>query len=432
MPLEGRMHQQLMFKLDQEPDGAGLRCDSGGLFLGRDALLQEDGYGKFEARPASELQKILRRGDEASWVSRLRSVELVANALNNDDMARAMIAAVLMRLPDPGSTDDPLAKAGFNPDEPRDEKGQWTRGGSSDTSIWHMLGSELSDRAKAMLSAIGRAEISESDANLAANAAEAKAIADGLRAFANYRAKPWIGPDGTPVQVPVINTGDPYADLLAQAGQKQFEPNAPLLRPGTNADWIDPLINVVSAAAMAVGPAVRSAGPIVEALDTAAPPAAESDMLIGNSGFGSIDQFTDAAISKYQAFYDQGYALALDRAEQGLIVNRPLVIGNATDMYARYGLRDWLVNVEGIEEGSGQIIQVNRRLYDPFGSGDYRVPDVYIPGSKTILDGSMQFKTSSMPQISDYRTFSGGANVVVIRPSAAPPRAVVGSYGIVY
>jgi len=133
------MGRQWLFKLDQNPEGRGLRCDGDGLFLGRDALLARDESGNFEPRPTTELQNILRRvyGDDTNWESYSRSVELVAAALNKGDMARAMMTAVLMRLPDPGdaegdsSLDGALAKASYNPDEPRDEQGRWTTDGES-------------------------------------------------------------------------------------------------------------------------------------------------------------------------------------------------------------------------------------------------------------------------------------------------------------
>ncbi|HTW34510.1 MAG TPA: hypothetical protein VMD53_07825 [Rhizomicrobium sp.] len=127
--------QQLLFKLDQTPKGRGLRCDGDGLFLGRDAFLRKNDDGNFEARSDVELRKTFSRtyGGEA-WESRIRSVKLVANALNKGDMARAMMTAVLMRLPEPGTpvriadTNRALAKAGYDPDEPRDERGRWTNG----------------------------------------------------------------------------------------------------------------------------------------------------------------------------------------------------------------------------------------------------------------------------------------------------------------
>jgi len=121
----------------------------------------------------------------------------------------------------------------------------------------------------------------------------------------------------------------------------------------------------------------------------------------------------------------------MSSVSQGLLPNDPLIIGNKTDALARIDLRDWL-NAEGISEGPGEIIQVNRRLYDPLGSGNYRVPDVHVPGSQTILDGSLQFKTDAMTQILDYRAFSNGAKVTIVRPSTAPDGWASGSYGIVY
>jgi hypothetical protein len=142
--------------------------------------------------------------------------------------------------------------------------------------------------------------------------------------------------------------------------------------------------------------------------------------LIGNSGYRSIGEFTDAVTAKYQSLYDQGYSIASQNATQGLISNTARAIGSDADAFARVGLRDWLTNVEGIQEGPGEIIQVNRRLYDPSGSGAYRIPDVYIPGSQTILDGSISFKTGATPQVVDFGKFSGGAKTTIIAPSGLP------------
>lgn len=133
------MRQALMFKLDQKSNDSGLRCDRDGPFLGREALLRKNGEGNFEAWPPVELRRMFSRvyGDEVDWDSRIRSVGLVATALNKGDIARAMTTAVLMRLPDPAGpvritdVDGVLEKANFNPDEPRDERGRWTIDGSA-------------------------------------------------------------------------------------------------------------------------------------------------------------------------------------------------------------------------------------------------------------------------------------------------------------
>lgn len=487
--------QPRMFKLDQNPHGRGLRCDGDGLFFAGDALLRQDGEGNFEARPDIELRKSLNHtgSNEARLESHIRSVKLIAAALNKGDMGRAMMTAVLMLMgiPDPGSVVPPsgggLAKAGYNPDEQRDERGRWTNGGVGSTpktapatahrdprvqlasdgrsdapndavaeaatraaaaarnpvntqsrskptesveNLWEGLGSRLSHGVKSALVRIGQAEAEQSYNNLAVTADQANAIAHAAKAYAEYRDRILLDDKGHPIQIPN------YTPMVGSGVAPFFDPgpglfDAPLTRPARNADWIDPLFNLGSFFAAGAGPMLRLAGPAAEALGEIAASLAESDTLIGNSGFRNINEFADAVTVKYQDLYDQGYALATDRAKQGLIANNPLTIGRETDLFARYALRDWLTNAEGIEEAPGQIIQVNRRLYDPLGSGNYRVPDVHIPDAQTILDGSTQFKTGATTQIADYKLFSSGANVTIIRPSAAAHRFLSGSYGIV-
>ncbi|HEY3637439.1 MAG TPA: hypothetical protein VGK90_04745 [Rhizomicrobium sp.] len=171
-----------LFKLDQNPEGPGLRCDSNGLFLGKDALLRRPPDGSFEALSDPELQAIFAGmcGDEGGWASRIRSVKLVADALNKGEVARAMIAAVLMRLPEPGNSiyvDDDnelLAKAGFNPDESRNERGQWTNGAEGNAD-------NQSDDVR--LAYAGLSDVSTDPAAQAvARAAESHQITDAYRA----------------------------------------------------------------------------------------------------------------------------------------------------------------------------------------------------------------------------------------------------------
>jgi hypothetical protein len=183
--------------------------------------------------------------------------------------------------------------------------------------------------------------------------------------------------------------------------------------------------SVISIGAAAAAPEAfgirAAAGEVFVAADTA--PAVS----IGKSGYSSIGEFADAATAKYQALYDQGYGIAQQRAAQGIIPNTNLALGSATDEFARVGLRDWVINTEGLAEGPGEIIQINRRLYDPTGSGAYRIPDVHIPGAQTILDGSLSFKVGTTPQIRDFSAFSGGSRTTIIAPNGLR----WGSYGIV-
>lgn len=137
--MELRRHHVSLFKLDQNVKGRGLCCGSEGLFLAGRALLERDSEGRFQPRPSAKVRKIFSDTyrTETDWDSRVRSVSVIAKALNKGDIARAMIAAVLMRMPDPdgairiSDVDGILAKAGFDPLEPRDEHGRWTNEGSA-------------------------------------------------------------------------------------------------------------------------------------------------------------------------------------------------------------------------------------------------------------------------------------------------------------
>jgi hypothetical protein len=95
----------------------------------------------------------------------------------------------------------------------------------------------------------------------------------------------------------------------------------------------------------------------------------------------------DSVPAKYQQVYNEADALVQRQVALGAIANDPLVIGGRTDAIARFNLRSWLRDSQGITEGRGSIVEVNRRLYDPSGSGAYRVPDVRIPGESIIFDG---------------------------------------------
>jgi len=135
--------QNVMFKLDQNPDGRGLRCDPGGLFFAGEPLLERDERDQFRPRQPTSIQKVFNGayGADAQWPSRIRSIDVVAKALNKGDVARAMMAAVLMRLPKPNDAirirdpEDVLGKAGFNQDEPRDERGRWASNGGGDGKL---------------------------------------------------------------------------------------------------------------------------------------------------------------------------------------------------------------------------------------------------------------------------------------------------------
>jgi hypothetical protein len=152
---------------------------------------------------------------------------------------------------------------------------------------------------------------------------------------------------------------------------------------------------------------------------------------IGRSGYRTAAEFDSAVGARYQQLVDQGYAQTMKRVGQGLVKNDPMVIGSEVDSFARTGMRRWLANAEGIQEGPGRIIQINRRLYNAAGTG-YRIPDVYIPGARSVYDATIAEKTVSLPQTIDFRAFSGGGNVTIVRPSTLATPGAQGSYGLYF
>ena len=188
-------------------------------------------------------------------------------------------------------------------------------------------------------------------------------------------------------------------------------------------------------------PAISGAPIAGRALFDAEPSAAVAESYavpIGRSGFRSIEELHDAVLAKYQALYDHHYASELQLAERGVSSLSPFALGRRVDDLTRVGMRDWL-KYEGILEGPTGMVRINRRLYEPIGSGAFRRPDIYIPEVNSVLDGSLGAKTSSMDQIADFGRFSGGAKTTIIRPSGmaagkiavSDPQALVGSYGII-
>jgi len=71
------------------------------------------------------------------------------------------------------------------------------------------------------------------------------------------------------------------------------------------------------------------------------------------------------------------------------------------------------------EQGLSEDVLINKRLYDPSGSGSYRIPDVQIPSENLILDGAIGTKTMSTPQIQDFMNWTG-RQPIIINPRITP------------
>jgi len=127
-----------MFRLTNGSDGLGLSCTPAGVSLAGVPLLRRTRAG-FVPRPAPEIASLLKAayGDGSTGLqSRL---DAIAQALNRGDFTSAMIVAVHTRTPELSpeaamrlaKTEQELTKYNYNPNEPRDWHGRWTRDGTA-------------------------------------------------------------------------------------------------------------------------------------------------------------------------------------------------------------------------------------------------------------------------------------------------------------
>lgn len=127
------------YRLTNELGGLGLSCTPAGVSLAGVPLLRRTRAG-FVPRRTSEITSLLRVAygeDPTGLQSRLGAI---AQALNSGDFATAMIAAVHTRTPELSpeaaarlaNAETELTKYNYNPDEPRDWRGRWTRDEHSD------------------------------------------------------------------------------------------------------------------------------------------------------------------------------------------------------------------------------------------------------------------------------------------------------------
>lgn len=144
-----------------------------------------------------------------------------------------------------------------------------------------------------------------------------------------------------------------------------------------------------------------------------------------NEGAGNADNLPvlhsdQVIINNYQRYYSEAWSQVVNDFNKGNItipaeMNWKTVLGQHTDAIARNRLINFLRR-EGILEGPQTDVLVNRWLRDPSGSGKYRIPDVRLKTTGTILDGTIGNKTMASPQIQDFIQFSGGDDVIIIRP----------------
>jgi hypothetical protein len=157
--------------------------------------------------------------------------------------------------------------------------------------------------------------------------------------------------------------------------------------------------------------------------------AARADFIgprLGRSGFITSEEFAQATFERYQGAVNAGHARATAAEARGLLRGNPNTrVGTFVDDFSSQALRRWL-RAEGISEGPGNMVELNRWLRDPSGSGSYVRPDVRLPGSQRIYDATVGFKPLEATQIQRFLGYSRGDYVTIVRPDA-----VGGSYSFV-
>jgi hypothetical protein len=127
--------------LTNAPGDLGLGCTAAGLTLAGTPLLRKTEAG-FVVRSPAEIEALVEAAcpNRPFQTRQLAGLAKVAEALNGGDIARAMIAAVLLRLPEldflgavrVARMNDALSK--YDPNEPRDRRGRWTTDDSDTTT----------------------------------------------------------------------------------------------------------------------------------------------------------------------------------------------------------------------------------------------------------------------------------------------------------
>jgi len=137
----GGLRLALIDRRDQfggQTGGHGLSCTLEGVSLAGVPLLRSTVAG-LAPRPMAELAVLMKSayGPDIGPAQPYRGLEVIARALNQGDIGRAMVAAIQLRLPDLDEqgaayivrADEALKK--YDANEPRDERGRWTSGGGA-------------------------------------------------------------------------------------------------------------------------------------------------------------------------------------------------------------------------------------------------------------------------------------------------------------
>jgi hypothetical protein len=147
----------MMFKLaEQRGDSDGPYCGPEGLYLAPSPLIAKFGRS-YRLRAAGEIAALIEAAYSPSIDANrlLPGLQIAADALQQGEIARAMIAAVHLQLGEIRRDRlariaqlDSLRKSNFNPDEPRDWHGRWTTEGGENGASGEDGGDAASDASE--------------------------------------------------------------------------------------------------------------------------------------------------------------------------------------------------------------------------------------------------------------------------------------------
>jgi hypothetical protein len=172
-----------VFRLTNERGGLGLSCTPAGVSLAGVPLLRR-AQAQFVPRPASEVALLLKTAYDKDLPGLQSRLGAIAQALNSGDFALAMIAAVHTRTPELrqeaalrlANADEALTKYDYNPDEPRDWHGRWTRDGSAGQTTTAASGIDRGPQDNNLNVSDERQRVAE---NAPVTATDATALSDG-------------------------------------------------------------------------------------------------------------------------------------------------------------------------------------------------------------------------------------------------------------
>lgn len=185
----------------------------------------------------------------------------------------------------------------------------------------------------------------------------------------------------------------------------EFEPLAPLGKPSS----------VTVPENSATGPAISEPSPTV--------PGTESPLAAPGQNLLPVLHSESVIARQYQQYYNNAWLRVVDDFNAGKITlnsekNWQVQLGQRVDAIARFRLRQYL-NKQGISEGPGADVLVNRWLRNPNGPG-YRIPDLKLVQTRRILDGTIGDKQLTDPQAQDFVSFSNGYRVEFVKPTVGP------------